>query len=460
MKLMVAQPRKRLSTLYLHCTMPCKRVGKKAPGAPCRAVIFAALAAWLGTAINAAATDSESGRAELMERGAYLATIADCTGCHTAGQDHPRFAGGLPIKSPFGVIYSTNITPDTETGIGRYSYEDFAQALREGIAKHGKRLYPAMPYPSFTAMSDGDVRALYAFFMHGVKPVRHTPPRTSLPFPFNQRWTLQLWNMAFVNHTRFEPHPERDAQWNRGAYLVQALAHCGACHTPRGLAYQEKGYSESSSHYLTGALIENWYAGDLTGNPATGLGRWSEADISTFLKTGHSSQSVAFGSMVTVVENSTQYLRKEDLGAIAHYLKSLSASEERASYRSVAQAEILPAGFAGVAPEPPGAGIYSGYCSKCHRHDGSGKPARIPPLAGGSMVLSGNVTSLIRLMLEGGIGPRTEKGPVPERMPGYAKKLTDREIADVLTFVRNSWGNKAFPVVPRDVALLRKKLDE
>ena len=460
MNSLIAQSRKRLLTLYLHCTTPCTRLRKEVPGARCRVVLFAASAAWLGIAIDAAAADSGPVRPELMERGAYLATIADCTGCHTAGQGHPRFAGGLPIKSPFGIIYSTNITPDTETGIGRYSYDDFARALREGVAKHGKRLYPAMPYPSFTAMSDGDVRALYAFFLHGVKPVRHTPPRTSLPFPFNQRWTLQWWDKAFVSHTRFEPHPERDALWNRGAYVVQALAHCGACHTPRGLAYQEKGYSESSSHYLTGAPIENWYAADLTGNPAAGLGRWSEADISTFLKTGHSNQSVAFGSMVTVIENSTQYLRKEDLRAIAHYLKSLPAQAEKASYRSVAQAPILPAGFAGVTPEPPGAGIYSGYCAKCHRHDGSGKSPGIPPLAAGSMVLSENVTSLIRLMLEGGTGPRTEKGPVPEKMPGYAKKLTDREIADVLTFVRNSWGNRAFPVVPRDVALLREKLDE
>ena len=163
MNSLIAQSRKRLLTLYLHCTTPCTRLRKEVPGARCRVVLFAASAAWLGIAIDAAAADSVPVRAELMERGAYLATIADCTGCHTAGQGHPRFAGGLPIKSPFGIIYSTNITPDTETGIGRYSYDDFARALREGVAKHGKRLYPAMPYPSFTAMSDGDVRALYAF---------------------------------------------------------------------------------------------------------------------------------------------------------------------------------------------------------------------------------------------------------------------------------------------------------
>lgn len=426
----------------------------------CRLIsILAAIAAWLGAAVYAKAAASEPPNNELVEHGAYLAAIADCTGCHTAGPGHPRFAGGLPINSPFGTIYSTNITPDAETGIGRYSYEDFARALRDGVRGDGKHLYPAMPYPSFTAMPDSDIRALYAFFMHGVKPVRNIPPRTSLPFPFDQRWTLRLWSMAFVDHAPFKSRPEHDGQWNRGAYLVQGPGHCGACHTPRGLAFQEKGYSEASPHYLTGAVIENWYAGDLTGNPAAGLGRWSEADIAAFLKTGHNSQTVAFGSMVTVIENSTQYLRKKDLEAIAHYLKSLPSHGEKASYKPATESTpVLPAGFLRVAPEPPGAGIYSGYCAKCHRRGGTGKPPGIPPLAGSSMVLSANAASLLQLMLEGGTGPRTRTGPVPEEMPAYAKKLTDREIAEVLTFVRNSWGNKAFPVTARDVALLRKIL--
>jgi mono/diheme cytochrome c family protein len=396
----------------------------------------------------------------LVTRGAYLATIADCTGCHTAGPGDPPFGGGLPINSPFGTIYSTNITPDPDTGIGRYSYEDFSRAVREGIARGSKRLYPAMPYPSFTAMSDSDVQALYAYFLYGVKPVRHVPPQTRLPFPFNQRWTLQFWDLAFVNHERFKPRIDRDATWNRGAYVVQALGHCGACHTPRGLGYQEKGYSESSPGYLTGAMIENWFAPNLTGNTASGLGRWSEEEISLFLKTGHSGHTVAFGSMVTVIENSTQYLRKEDLTAIAHYLKSLPAREGKSSYKPINEAAIIPTGIAAGPFEKPGAGLYTGFCAKCHRSNGAGKSPKFPRLAGSSMVLSENASSLIRLMLEGGTGPGTKNGPKPEEMPGYARKFTDREIADVLTFVRNSWGNKATPVTARDVFLLRDVLEK
>lgn len=392
----------------------------------------------------------------MVARGAYLAKAADCMGCHTAGPGHPAFAGGLPINSPFGTIYSTNITPHPVEGIGGYSYDDFSRALRDGIAKGNKRLYPAMPYASFTAMLDNDVRALYAYFMNGVKPVSHRPPKTSLPFPFNQRWTLQFWDMAFVNHKRFPPRSDRDAQWNRGAYLVQAMGHCGACHTPRGFAYQEKGYSESSPDYLTGAIIENWFAPDLTGNPASGLGRWSEAEISAFLETGHGGQTVAFGSMITVIEKSTQHLRKEDLNAIARYLKTLPARKGKTSYKPLKQVVTVPSGTVIGPFERPGAGLYRGFCAKCHLEDGSGKVLKFPRLAGSPVVLSENATSIIRLMLEGGIGPLTKNGPIPEEMPGYAKKFSDREIADVLTFIRNSWGNKAPAVTPRDVSKLRK----
>ena len=174
---------------------------------------------------------------------------------------YPPFAGGLAINSPAGTIYSTNITPDPEFGIGNYSYEDFSRAVREGIAKGERRLYPAMPYPSFAAISDSDVRALYAYFMKGVKAVNQKPRETALPFPFNQRWIFRFWNAAFAKRERYQPKADRSEKWNRGAYLVQALSHCGACHTPRGLAYQEKAYSESSPDYLSGAVIDKWFAG-------------------------------------------------------------------------------------------------------------------------------------------------------------------------------------------------------
>jgi mono/diheme cytochrome c family protein len=400
--------------------------------------------------------------ADLVARGAYLAKVADCAGCHTAGPGHPPFAGGLAISSPFGPIYSTNITPDPEFGIGNYSYEDFSRALREGIAKGEKHLYPAMPYPSFTAISDSDAQALYAYFMKGVKAVSQKPPhQTALPFPFNQRWVFRFWNAAFAMGTPYKPRTDRDEKWNRGAYLVQALGHCGACHTPRGIAFQEKAYSESSLDYLSGAVIDNWFAGNLTGDRASGLGRWSEAEISEFLRTGHNGHTVAFGSMVLVIENGTQHLQKEDLDAIAHYLKSLEAKKGKSSFTPRdASVSMISTAFSPDTFERPGQGVYAGYCAKCHRENGSGKAPEIPRLAGSPMVLSEDASSLIRLMLEGGKGPATKHGPKPKKMPAYAKELSNREIAEVLTFVRNNWGNKASPVTARDVYLLREAVQK
>jgi len=216
-----------------------------------------------------------------ISKGAYLARVGDCVACHTAGPQSPPFAGGLPLNSPFGKIYSSNITPDMVNGIGNYTFDDFSRAVRNGIAKDGRRLYPAMPYASFTFITDDDIRALYAYFINEVKPVNYKPPQTKLPFPFNIRLSLFFWDALFVKHERFKPHIDRDAQWNRGAYLVQSLGHCGACHTPRGLAFQEKAYTESSPVYLKGAVVDNWFATNLTGDPASGLGRWSETDIAS-----------------------------------------------------------------------------------------------------------------------------------------------------------------------------------
>ncbi|WP_246247051.1 c-type cytochrome [Candidatus Methylobacter favarea] len=405
---------------------------------------------------------AEPAPAPQQSRGAYLAKIGDCAACHTAsGSDSAPYAGGLAINSPFGIIYSTNITPDPVAGIGRYSYDDFRLALREGIRKDGKRLYPAMPYASFTAITDDDLHALYDYFMHEVRPIAARPPVTALPFPVNQRWTLMFWDAAFVKHQRYEPHPNRDAQWNRGAYLVQSLGHCGACHTPRGLAYQEKGYDEQSPVFLKGNVIDNWFAANLRGNHASGLGRWSEADISGFLRTGHGAGSAVFGSMLEVIEKSTQYLYKEDLDAIAHYLKTLSPQPERSAYKPLASAAARSVETSLTHPrEDPGAGIYESYCAKCHKKNGRGDPPKFPGLAGSPIVLSENASSLIRLALEGGRTAKTRYGVKPEKMPKFARRLTDGEIAEVLSFIRNSWGNAAAPVTARAVYLLRRDLQK
>jgi mono/diheme cytochrome c family protein len=392
-----------------------------------------------------------------VTRGAYLAKVGDCVACHTAGPQSPPFSGGLPINSPFGIIYSTNITPDPINGIGKYTFDDFSRAVRKGIAKNGSRLYPAMPYASFTAATDDDIRALYSYFMNEVTPVNHKPPETKLPFPFSLRWSLIFWDAAFVKEERYKLHNDRDAQWNRGAYLVQSLGHCGACHTPRGLAFQEKAYTEASPIYLSGALVDNWYAANLTGDLGSGLGRWSEADIAAFLETGHGGQIAAFGSMIDVIENSTQYLYKDDLNAIAHYLKSLPAHGEKAAYKTDMPAVLLAAMVTGEV-ERPGAGLFESFCVKCHKVTGDGEPDKIPKLAGNSIVLSENPTSLIRLLLEGSKTAQTREGSESQEMPRFAEKFSDRQIAEVLSFIRNSWGNAASPVTTREVLTLRHAL--
>jgi alcohol dehydrogenase (quinone), cytochrome c subunit len=420
-------------------------------------------------AVAQADTATLSPDAALIARGAYLAKAADCAGCHTAAPRaaqpgtppalSPPFAGGLGMASPFGTIYSSNITPDPHAGIGRYSYDDFARALRDGVAPGGKRLYPAMPYPSFAKIDDADMQALYAYFMHGVVAVATPAPPTRLPFPFNQRWALLFWSGVFAPHGPFKPQASRDAQWNRGAYLVQSLGHCGACHTPRGPAYEERGYTEGDRLYLTGGTNDHWFAPNLSADPGSGIGRLSAAEIAAFLQHGHGGGLVAFGSMVQVVEDSTQYLSDDDRLAIAAYLKSLPARAVSGRYDARSQAALQSAYALKTGNvERPGAGIYQAYCARCHQSDGMGVPQKYPRLAGNPAVLAPQATSLVRLLVEGGASPHTDGGPEPRKMPAFAGKLTDSEMAYVLTFVRNAWGNAADPVTPRDVSSLRSAL--
>ncbi|MEX3958674.1 cytochrome c [Trinickia sp. EG282A] len=431
-------------------------------------IAFAALAVFFIRVTPAHSQPSGAGgdvSPALIERGAYLAKLGDCAGCHTAaparngGKKTDPFAGGLPMGSPFGTIWTSNITPDPIYGIGRYSYGDFERAVREGVAPGGKRLYPAMPYPSFAKISDDDMHALYAYFMHGVKPVARPAPKTDLPFPFNQRWALVFWDEFFASHERFSPREDRGVQWNRGAYLVQGLGHCGACHTPRGPAYQERGLSDGDPLYLTGGTLDHWFAPNLTGDPGSGLGRFSADDIAQFLRYGHGGGLAAFGSMVEVIEDSGQYMSDADRHAIAAYLKTLppraksgqANSDQEKSDRTV---DVLRTG----AIEVPGAGIYSAFCARCHKEDGRGEAGKYPRLAGNPTVIAPETTSLMRLLMEGGRAAQTDGGPKPERMPSFAGKLTDTEMARVLTFVRSAWGNEAEPVTPREVRVLRHVL--
>lgn len=396
----------------------------------------------------------DSGQEVLVARGAYLATLGDCAACHSV-PGTPAFSGGLPINSPLGTIYSTNITPDRETGIGSYSLQDFARTLREGRSpKH--RLYPAMPFPSYTKISDDDIAALYAYFTHGVAPVGRRPPKTELPFPFNQRWGLAAWNVAFLEAGVYANDPRHDARWNRGAYLVQGLGHCGSCHTPRGLAYEERGYSQTSRHYLTGGINDHWFAPNLSAVAAIGLGRWSEADIVTFLKTGHG-KSMAFGPMKQVVGESTQHVDDEDLASIAVYLKSFDAHAPADRYRPVpTTAQQTGAWIASGDVHIPGDGLFMNFCAGCHGGDGKGQAGKAPPLARSALVRSTDPSSVIHIILAGGKPHQPSGTTAIDPMPPFHDQFDDREVAEVASFVRRSWSNDARPVAERTVAQLRR----
>jgi alcohol dehydrogenase (quinone), cytochrome c subunit len=418
--------------------------------APVAAALLAVLCASGPTLARAQGSADDA----LIAHGEYLAKAGDCIACHSAAGGKP-FAGGLPMPTPMGKIYTTNITPDPDTGIGRYSEADFVRATREGVAKDGRNLYPAMPYPSYAKVSDDDMKAMYAYFMHGVEPVRQANRPSDIPWPLNMRWPLKLWNLVFLDKQVYVDKGGQDALWNRGAYLVQGLGHCGACHTPRGIGFNEKALDESGKAFLSGAAIDNWFAANLTGDTNTGLGRWTEADLATFMKRGANAHASAFGSMTDVINHSTQNLNDVDTKAIAHYLKAIAPAgrDEGGPYaydpKATVAALLKPAGNAGAA-------TYTTYCLHCHGVDGRGYAPMFAPLAGNPNVLEKDPSSLINVTLNG-TGPLVIGGvPAPYPMPAYHGTLDDQQVADLLTFIRAGWNNQAPAVSSDQVAKLRK----
>ncbi|SEB21686.1 cytochrome c [Paraburkholderia sartisoli] len=390
----------------------------------------------------------------LVQRGAYLAKLGDCIACHSAPRGKP-FAGGLPMNTPMGQIYTTNITPDPDTGIGRYTSEEFARAMREGVAKDGHNLYPAMPYPSYAKINDDDMHALYAYFMSGVAPVKQANREPDIKWPLNMRWPLKLWNLVFLKSGVYQDKPGKDVAWNRGAYLIQGLGHCGSCHTPRGIAFQEKSLDESGSAFLTGSLLDGWFAANLTSEYNVGLGRWTEQDLATFLKTGANAHASAFGSMTSVINNSTQGMNDTDVIAMARYLKSLPASGGHGGAQYAYDPKATRVSLNRPANDP-GAKVYTAYCMHCHGVDGRGFAPMLAPLAGNPNVLEKDASSLVNVTLNGTGDLVTGGIPAPYPMPKYAPVLNDQQIADVLTFIRAGWNNNAPAVRPDDVAKLRK----
>jgi mono/diheme cytochrome c family protein len=392
--------------------------------------------------------------AQGLSKGEYLARASDCVVCHTLPEGRP-YAGGLKMNTPVGAIYTTNITPDAETGIGRYSLEEFERAVRKGVARDGHRLYPAMPYPSYARLTDEDVRALYDFFMKEVKPVRQRPTPNDLAWPMTMRWPLAMWNWIGTDAGPFRPDDRFDAAWNRGAYLVQGPGHCGACHTPRGFAFQEKALDDRSGAFLAGGNLDNWSAPNLRNDLNTGLGRWTEEDVAKFLKTGQNRYGTAFGTMRDVVNYSTRFMSDEDVASIAKYLKSLSPSIDRTQpvwvYDNRTTEALTARRF-----ETPGAATFQRQCASCHGSDGKGG-GNLPALAGNPAILDPDGTSLINIVLNGAHPLDPEGLPEADWMPQFRTFLSDKDVADVVSFIRSGWGNRAAAVSPAAVEKLRKE---
>ncbi|HWS69090.1 MAG TPA: cytochrome c [Steroidobacteraceae bacterium] len=357
------------------------------------------------------------------------------------------------MGTPLGAIYSTNITPDPETGIGRYSLADFDLAVRYGIAKDGHHLYPAMPYPSYVKLADADVVALYRFFMQQVPPVHQANLKSEIPVLLSSRWPVAFWNFFFAPNASYVAKADHDAVWNRGAYLVQGPGHCGACHTPRGIGMQEMALDDSSANFLAGAELDAWYAPSLRGEMRTGLGTWSTKDIVEFLEHGHNRVGSAFGSMTDVINNSTSYFSDSDIQAIAVYLISLPA---RSAQQTVAYDNATTDTLRNSPTAQPGAAIYASDCASCHGFDAKGFTSYMPALAGNPVVLDQDPSSLINVVLNGS-APLVAKGaPDAYRMPQFRQQLSDQDAADVITFTRNRWGNQAPAVSAAQVSKLRK----
>jgi mono/diheme cytochrome c family protein len=398
------------------------------------AVVFAGLT---GAAF---AQDTQS--FDRIERGRYLAVLGDCAGCHTAPGGAP-FAGGLALQTPFGTLVAPNITPDPDTGIGNMTNDDFLATLHEGRGHNGKRLYPAMPYPAYTKMTDDDVLAMRAYFAT-IAPVKNHVVSNQLPFPLNIRLAMAFWNGLNFTSGRYQPNPQKSAAWNRGAYIVEGPAHCGTCHTPKTLLGGDK-----NNVALTGATLQGWFAPDITNDTRKGIGGWSTDDLVQYLKTGTNKWTLASGPMAEAVSHSTSQMNDEDILAIATYLKD--SGEGVASAKPAAVA-------ASTSVMRAGAAIYKDSCAACHRDSGEGDVHLFPRLAGSALVQSDDPTTLARVVLHGTRAVATAGAPTGPAMPAFDWRLDDAQVAAVLTYIRNNWGNAAEAVPASAVANQRASL--
>jgi mono/diheme cytochrome c family protein len=391
--------------------------------------------------------------ADRVARGEYLAKAADCVACHTAGESGKPFAGGVAFKLPFGTIYSSNITPDARYGIGAYTDDEFVRAVREGVRKDGRHLYPAFPYTSYTALSRDDVLAIKAY-LGTLAPVAQANRPNGLSFPFDQRWAMGFWNAAFFKSRRFEADPSKPAEWNTGAYLATALGHCGECHTPRNL-----GFGLEHGQELAGEELQGWRAYNITADRAHGIGAWTDTEILGYLTTGHApGRASASGPMGEAVAHSLEFLAPEDAAALVAYLRTVPA---RAGKHPIdidahpqalaASSTILPAPEE-LKSESEGLKLFEGACAGCHQWNGAGRQSPYAALAGTRGVNDVNAENVTEIILQG-VRMRVAGNEV--YMPGFADAYSDAEVSALANYVVGHFGGKQAGVTPADVAKRR-----
>ncbi|HEV2099069.1 MAG TPA: c-type cytochrome [Stellaceae bacterium] len=380
----------------------------------------------------------------LIAKGEYLARAGDCVACHT-NPGGALFAGGRAMATPFGTIYSSNITPDPKTGIGSWTADDFYGVMHAGRFPDGGLIYPAMPFGSYTKVTRADSDAIFAYLR--AVPAVHQPNRPhDLRFPFNNRQLILGWRTLFFQQGEYRLDPTKSTEWNRGAYLVEGLGHCAMCHSPINAL---GGTSESKA--FEGGLIpmQNWYAPSLTSNKEAGLGEWSIDEIVELLRNGISHRGAVYGPMAEVTFNSLQYLSDADVRAMAVYLKSLGQGSPPATGVSAIPApeSSLLASF--------GQSVYEAHCASCHAADGRGMPPEYPPLAGNPSIQMESAVNPVRMVLNGGFPPGTKGNPKPYGMPPFAQTLSDDKVAAVVTYIRGAWGNRGSAVSARQANELR-----
>ena len=402
-------------------------------------VAAACLLLFLRIAAAYAASDKQA--FEEIARGRYLALAGDCAGCHSAPGSAP-YAGGLPIETPFGTLVSPNITPDRETGIGAWTDDEFLNAMQSGIGRGGEHLYPAMPYTYYTKASREDVLAIRAY-LETVNPVHNEIKANQLPFPFDIRTSMAGWNELFFKRGVFRSVVGKSDEWNRGAYLVEGLGHCGLCHTAKNAMG-----GDETTRALQGSALQGWYAPNLTGDLRTGLGGWPVEEIVAYLKMGHNNVSAATGPMSDVIVHSTSQMTETDLRAIAVYLKDQPAPSGEPPKPVSGEDRLMRAGEA----------LYVDNCAACHISTGNGIPQLFPALKNSPSVQSADPASLIRVVLRGARSVATDHAITGPVMPAFGWKLSDTDVAAVITYIRNSWGNAASPISADDVGSARRQL--